>query len=229
MWYSFDYGPVHFVGANTETDWHGAEEEHEGDSHIHYPNGKPMFPAGHFDDDGAYLRWLEADLKAASEARQRARNGGPGPMWIVAGGHRPYGDITSSHVPLFEKYGVDLYVAGHGHSYARSVPVNNVTYVMVGGAGCDEMPYPDYGPNALPTCSPGGSPKECDFGYAVPGGSEAYKTGRMATGVLTADPSELDWQLIDSRTGDVLDRVVIRRPGTDDMVSKRSNTGTTIV
>ena len=32
MWYSFDYGPIHFVSLNTETDFAGATEEHKGDS-----------------------------------------------------------------------------------------------------------------------------------------------------------------------------------------------------
>jgi len=57
MWFSFNYGPVHFVSSNTETDFAGAGEENTGDSHI------PWLPAGHFGADGEYLAWLEADLK----------------------------------------------------------------------------------------------------------------------------------------------------------------------
>ena len=33
MWYSFNYGPVHFTSLNSETDFPGAEE-HEGDRTI---------------------------------------------------------------------------------------------------------------------------------------------------------------------------------------------------
>ncbi len=52
---------------------------------------------------------------------------------------------------LFYKYGVDIYFSGHVHSYERDYPVykgvteptyNNpraTTYVMIGGAGNDEM------------------------------------------------------------------------------------------
>lgn len=158
-------------------------------------------PAGHFAEDGEYLRWLEADLKAASESRAN----GTGPHWIVAGGHRPYGAITKYHVPLFEKYGVNIYFAGHGHSYARGAPVNGITYVMVGGAGCDEMPLVQEGT----TCIATGSNRTCDPGYAVPNGAEEFSTSQMAIGVLKADASVLHWQLLDSATGKVLDDITI--------------------
>merc|ERR1719162_1530137 len=52
MWYSFDYGPVHFVVANTETDFPSAPEgEHGGAGSI--IGGA----SGHFAPDGEYLRW----------------------------------------------------------------------------------------------------------------------------------------------------------------------------
>ena len=82
---SWNYGPVHFVSINTETDWSGAEEKNTGDSH------DKKLPAGHFGKDGEYLEWLEADLKKVSEARARARAGTAqgqefAPAFIVAGG-----------------------------------------------------------------------------------------------------------------------------------------------
>jgi hypothetical protein len=52
---------------------------------------------------------------------------------------------------LFYKYGVDMYFSGHVHSYERDFPVYQgkpeadytnptaTTYVMIGGAGNDEM------------------------------------------------------------------------------------------
>jgi hypothetical protein len=57
MWYSFNYGPAHFVSVNTETDFPGAGEEHTGDSGIKW------LPAGGFGADGQYLAWVEADLQ----------------------------------------------------------------------------------------------------------------------------------------------------------------------
>ena len=63
MWYSWNYGPVHFVSLDTETDWPGAGEEHVGDS------GIPWLRAGSFGHDGEYLAWLENDLKVCSMAK----------------------------------------------------------------------------------------------------------------------------------------------------------------
>jgi len=200
MWYSFNYGPVHFVSANTETDFPNAAEKDKGDSGI--------FPAGHFGEDGEYLRWLEADLKAAAQARAQARNGGTGPTWIVVGGHRPFGDIEHEHIPLFHKYGVDLYVAGHSHSYARGAPVNGTAYVVVGGAGCEEMQYV----TESDSCIAQGSKQACTANYEVPEGTETFRTSRYATGILKADAKTLNWQLIDSATGKVLDEVSLNTP-----------------
>jgi len=210
MWYSYNYGPVHFVSVNTETDWHGAEEENEGDSHLIHTKilNHTFLPAGHFAPDGEYLRWLEADLKAASEARAA----GTGPRWIIAGGHRPYGAAGSGHTDLFEKYGVDMYFAGHGHSYSRSKPVNGVTYIMVGGAGCEEMDgrYMDaQNSDKEHVCVPQGAPGACEPGFAAPAGSEVFKTSRMAIGQLDVNASGLYWRLLDSIDGEVLDEVTV--------------------
>lgn len=88
MWYSFNYGPVHFVGMNSETDFPGAGEENTGDS------GDPMFPAGHFAADGAYLAWLENDLKQAHAQRDIR-------PWIIAGAHRPYHEVQVQYDHVF--------------------------------------------------------------------------------------------------------------------------------
>lgn len=46
-----------------------------------------------------------------------------------------YENIRQQWVPLFERYGVDLVMTGHSHSYERMVPINGVTYVVTGGGG----------------------------------------------------------------------------------------------
>merc|ERR1711871_716431 len=109
MWYSWDYGGVHFVSINSETDWPGAEEEKTGDGHF------KSLPAGSFGQAGEYLAWLRADLTQAATSREKTG----WPRYIVAGGHRPYSDIQPLHTDLFAEFGVDLYVAGHAHSYKR--------------------------------------------------------------------------------------------------------------
>eukprot|EP00035_Acanthoeca_spectabilis_P006196 m.121789 g.121789 ORF g.121789 m.121789 type:complete len:295 (+) comp13396_c0_seq3:655-1539(+) len=198
MWYSFDFGPVHFVSLNSETDWPGAGEENTGDS------GDKSLPAGHFGRDGEYLAWLEADLKAASANRATR-------PWIFAGGHRPLPEVSGNGVKeLFAEYGVDMYFAGHTHSYARLYPVSNGTYnpqpspnrfhapngtveIIVGGAGCDEML------DELAATTPadvGGPPKT----------NVVTATAKVASGVLQVfNSSAVHWQLIYSHTGEILD------------------------
>eukprot|EP00730_Choanoeca_flexa_P015560 TRINITY_DN7174_c0_g1_i1.p1 TRINITY_DN7174_c0_g1~~TRINITY_DN7174_c0_g1_i1.p1 ORF type:complete len:483 (+),score=102.42 TRINITY_DN7174_c0_g1_i1:1170-2618(+) len=209
MWYSFNHGPVHFVSINSETDFPGAGEENTGDSH------DPFLPAGHFAPEGAYLRWLEEDLRKAQQER------GMRP-WILAGGHRPYDEIKGNGVAeLFEKYGVDMYFAGHAHSYARSMPINTAgvdnrhtkshvhnangtVMIVAGGPGCDEMPDVGFATDW--------SDFEHDMdaygGPIVPSGSEVYATGLLASGLLNVvNRTALHFQLIGSYNHSVLDEL----------------------
>lgn len=216
MWFSWDYGPIHFVSIDSETDWPGAALRDTGDAHI------PWLKAGHFGADGEYLRWLESDLRAASEARaQSIANGGSGPRWIVAGGHRPFGEIQGAHTDLFTKYGVDLYLAGHGHSYSRASPYKGTLYIMAGGAGCDEMSYSARWTGV--TCVPGSKLDECRKNWAVPDGFQVQTSKRYALGLLKADRTRLKWQLIDSESGGVIDETTLsadsKRDGAGDAVA----------
>ena len=184
MWYSFNFGTVHYVSLNTETDFPGAEEERTGDSHI------GNFPAGSFGKKGEYMQWLENDLKVADQRRQsKSALGRP---WIVAVGHRPYDDIVEA-AKLFEKYRVDVYMAGHKHSYVRSDggPYGNDTmYVVAGGAGCDEMKQ---------------GVEEFE-GKGMPALHQVVATSkRYSSGVMTTNATHLKWELLDSVTGQVID------------------------
>ena len=79
------------------------------------------------------LTWLEKEL---------SRSDAP---WKVVFGHHPvyssghYGDnqtFIKQFTPLFQKYGVQLYINGHDHNYERSRPINGTTYMITGsGAG----------------------------------------------------------------------------------------------
>lgn len=82
-------------------------------------------------DDPAQQVWLERTLAASSE-----------PWKIVAMHHPPYSagwhgsspSVRDAFSPLFERYGVQLVLAGHDHDYQRSRPIRGVTYVVSGGA-----------------------------------------------------------------------------------------------
>jgi 3',5'-cyclic AMP phosphodiesterase CpdA len=82
-------------------------------------------------EDPGQLTWLEQTLAASNND------------WVIAEMHHPplsagiHGsdeDTREAFVPLFEKYGVDLVLAGHDHDYQRSIPIGGVTYI-VSGAG----------------------------------------------------------------------------------------------
>lgn len=135
MWYSVRRGGVHFVSINTETDFPGAEESDTGDGHFTF------LPAGHFGKNGQYLAWLKNDLEMAAID--------PTVRWIIASGHRPFEDLPTNISSLisgwFKQARVAFYFAGHGHTYMRynaSAWGDDTIHIMVGGSGCDEMPYP---------------------------------------------------------------------------------------
>ena len=135
MWHSYDFGGVHFVQTNTETDWEGAEESKTGDSHV------PWLPAGGFAPAGAYMKWLADDLRTAAA--------NPDVKYIVATGHRPFEDLPSAQsdalVALFKEAQVDYYLCGHGHTYIRydaSAFGDGAVHIMPGASGSDETPYP---------------------------------------------------------------------------------------
>jgi acid phosphatase type 7 len=149
MWYSFNYGLVHYITINTETDWASAPEEHHGDS--------GLLPAGGFAPSGEFLKWLENDLKKANASRHSH-------PWIIVGGHRPWyvdsnkivNNLKATFEDLFLKYKVDIYFNGHKHHALRSWPIGRngtvmqhnyinpqgIVHVTVGGAGCDEYKQP---------------------------------------------------------------------------------------
>lgn len=79
------------------------------------------------------LSWLEKQLSLSKAT------------WKVVFGHHPiyssgvYGsnqDFIQKFTPTFQKYGVQLYINGHEHSYERTRPIDGTTYLICGaGAG----------------------------------------------------------------------------------------------
>jgi 3',5'-cyclic AMP phosphodiesterase CpdA len=83
------------------------------------------------------LNWLRAVL---------ARSTAP---WKVVVGHHPiyssglYGndpELGAKLIPLLRKHGVQLYINGHEHHYERSLPIDGITYLVVGGGGASLRP-----------------------------------------------------------------------------------------
>lgn len=118
--YSFDYGNVHFVSVDSN-------------------DRRLLLSIGDVEDD--MLEWLEADLEA-SDAEWK----------IVFMHHPPYSSserdinrlVRSSLLPIFERTGVDLVLAGHDHHYERTIPILSgepndtdeaITYIVSGAGG----------------------------------------------------------------------------------------------
>jgi hypothetical protein len=98
----------------------------------------------------------------------RRRLAGSTARWKIAvfhhpaytcGGYRGHPGVQSRWVPLFERYGVDLVLAGHDHNYQRFRRWHGVRYVVHGGGGAELY--------ALEAC-PRGYPRR-QFGRAARG------------------------------------------------------------
>ncbi|XP_035729511.1 acid phosphatase type 7-like [Vespa mandarinia] len=136
LWYSFDMGPIHFIGIETE--------------------------AYYFMNYGIkqlikQYEWLDKDLEAANRPETRAQR-----PWIVTFGHRPMycsnanADDCTNHqslvrvgLPLlnwfgledlFLKHKVDLMLWAHEHSFERTWPMYNFKVYN----GSYEEPYKNY-------------------------------------------------------------------------------------
>ena len=134
QFYSFDYGPVHFVVLDTN-----------------FPEMKNFQPALLADE----LPWLEKDL-AASRAKWKVvlmhRDillYGFGPESGREQTQTHFLDFSYQLLPVFEKYKVDAVLTAHLHTYRRRVPLQNfapapqgagITYILTGVAG--DVRYP---------------------------------------------------------------------------------------
>ena len=194
MWSSFDYGPVHFVLTNTETDYAGAPLE---------PFGEIGFiPTGKFGLPGEYTEWLRNDLQTAA-SNEYIR-------WIVVVGHRPITvldetlddyktPLNQEIIALINTY-ADVYVAGHVHYYTRSVPRPPSAlpvYITVGGAGCDE-----WDERTVKTTISGSTTV---FDYYAFGNEQTYSLLKFSKD----KPNEIVFEVYGSVGGQLVDRVVV--------------------
>jgi hypothetical protein len=119
FWYSYEHGMTHYIQLNTETNiGYG------------YVGGSMKLGVSPVNKtENAQALWLEADLKSVDRTKT---------PWVVVFMHRPFaGSVdngTSGNFcngcrqvwePLFNKYNVDLVMAGHVHLYERIVPNYN--------------------------------------------------------------------------------------------------------
>jgi 3',5'-cyclic AMP phosphodiesterase CpdA len=84
--------------------------------------------------DAAQVAWLEQVLQASTSP------------WKIAVMHVPLFSSSEYHGsnerlqtalrPVFERYDVQLVIAGHDHNYERTLPIGDVTYIVSGGGCC---------------------------------------------------------------------------------------------
>jgi hypothetical protein len=121
-YYSFDYGPAHFVALDTERAFQDTARR------------------------AAQIEWLRQDLASTSQPWKIAYlHRSP----YSAGGEHG-SDLTVRQVfgPVLEQYGVQLAVTAHEHVYERTVPWREssdrtrqaVTYIISGGGGARLYP-----------------------------------------------------------------------------------------
>jgi hypothetical protein len=117
FWYSYDYGMVHFVHIDTETDL--------GNGLVGPDEGSPEFGGPFGSSENEQVDWFAADLAAVNRTIT---------PWIVVFGHRGwYLSASSSTCPncqeafeeIMHENDVDLYINGHAHIYERSAPTYN--------------------------------------------------------------------------------------------------------
>lgn len=82
-------------------------------------------------DNSAQLAWLAQALGDDRAAWKIAALHHPP---YSAGHHRSALEVRQAFTPLFERFGVQLVLAGHEHDYQRSKPLGGTTYVVSGGA-----------------------------------------------------------------------------------------------
>ncbi len=110
-YWSFDYGPAHFV----IMDQYPPEYD---------PYGQGLLPS-------AELSWLGSDLASTSKPWKFIVLHEPG--WSC-GPHENNTDVQNLLQPICETYGVQFVLAGHNHYYARACR-NGVHHITAGGGG----------------------------------------------------------------------------------------------
>ena len=104
-YYSFDYGPAHFIMI---------------DQYTSYTVGSTQY------------NWIKSDLAGTTKKWKIAVFHEPG--WSANGGHPDNTTVQTVLQPLFQQYNVALVLNGHNHYYARAM-VNGIAELTVGSGG----------------------------------------------------------------------------------------------
>lgn len=186
MYYSWEYGPVHFTALNSET----------------------AIDVGNFNDD--MLTWASNDMSSVN------RDKATGTPWLVSHFHRPIycsddraceprqgGRLKHKSEQIFHDNHVDLVLYGHIHGYERTSPVYKdqemsagqaPVYILQGGSGNREGNKADTWPN--PDNVEGWSKKQSNIvGY----------------GIMQVTSDEISWKFYESGTDKLIDETTLKK------------------
>jgi acid phosphatase type 7 len=193
FWYSFEYGMVHIVMIDTETDFPDAPDGTDGSANL---NGGP------FGAPNQQIDFLEADLASVDRTVT---------PWLIVAGHRPWystgsGNICTPCQDAFEailyKYGVDIGVFGHVHNSQRFDPVYNN---IADPAGLENPAAPMY----IVAGGPGNIEGPDSIGANFSTNVFAYNTELSYATIKILDENHLEVDFIQSSTNAILDTSVL--------------------
>ena len=107
-----------------------------------YHNESEVYPDASKQDIGKQLAWLDSTLCASSE------------KWKIVVGHHPIYAETSKNIqerldmqkrvdPILKKYGVDMYICGHIHTFQHLKMKNNpIDYIVNSSGSLSRVPKP---------------------------------------------------------------------------------------
>lgn len=108
--FSFDYGPVHFVGIDSNP-----------------------FDLNETTSMAAIRTWVSNDLAQTTQRWKIVFYHHP--PHTSNGSHGDLASFKSQIAPLLEQFGVQFAFQGHNHWYERINPINGVNYITTGGGG----------------------------------------------------------------------------------------------
>jgi hypothetical protein len=116
LYFSFDYGPIHFTVLNSEVAWQYGPETPQ-------------------------TQWLMADMAAMEQPYRIVMFHMPP---YTSGSGNPNNMLIRQHwCPIFRQHHVQMVINGHQHFYQRCEPGDGIVYVITGGGGAG-LYYPDY-------------------------------------------------------------------------------------
>lgn len=187
LYFSFDYGPIHFAMMNTEAN-----------------NDMPAL----FSPGTAQYTWLQQDLAKANANRANV-------PWVVVTSHRPFycsgshldcyeiaGKFRSWVEPLFLKYKVDLVVSAHRHIYQRTLPMANGNATW---ANYTAAPTPAYIINGA------AGNQEHNDGPAPSEPWLAAQNSNYGYGTFEATPTTMSWMFYEADGNTLVDTVVFEK------------------